>query len=156
MEPHTFQIITSAIAPIVMVSAAGLLFMGMQAKNLHLADRIRALTAEFRALTSKSTDQTRRAEIREQLVLFDQRIRLSQRALELLSIAIMCFVLTSLLLAATPWVSGLVMATSTAAIFVAGVLFLLLALLLEYREMHVGLKTIAIEVEGAVGDPRGR
>ena len=156
METQDLQVITSAVAPIVMVSAAGLLFMGMQAKNLHLADRTRALMAEYRTLTSKPTDQTRREEVLGQIVLFNQRILLSQRALELLYIAIVCFVLTSLFLAAAPWVSGLVTPASTAVIFVAGVMFLLLALLLEYGEMHVGLKTIAIEVEGALRDPRGR
>lgn len=36
MENHTVQVITSAVAPIVMVSAAGLLSTGVQAKNLHL------------------------------------------------------------------------------------------------------------------------
>lgn len=152
MGAQDLQVITSAVAPIVMVSAAGLLFMGVQAKNLHLADRVRALMAEYRTLTARPSDETRRAQILEQIVLFIQRIHLSQRALELLYIAIVCFVLTSLLLAAAPWVGGPVMPASTAGVFVAGVVFLLLALLLEYREMHVGLKTIAIEVEGALKD----
>jgi hypothetical protein len=152
MGAQDLPVITSAVAPIVMVSAAGLLFMGMQAKNLHLADRIRALMAEYRTLTARPTDETRRTQILEQIVLFIQRIHLSQRALELLYIAIVCFVLTSLLLAAAPWVSGLVMSASTAGVFVTGVVFLLLALLLEYREMRIGLKTIALEVEGTLKD----
>ena len=50
METQTFQVITSAVAPIVMVSAAGLLYTGVQAKNLHLADRLRALMCEYRTL----------------------------------------------------------------------------------------------------------
>lgn len=156
MGAQNFEVITSAAAPIVMVSAAGLLFMGVQAKNLHLADRIRALMTEYRTLTSRPADERRRKQIREQIVLFNRRVHLSQRALELLYIAIVCFVLTSLLLAAAPWVSGLVMPAGTAGVFIAGVMFLLLALLLEYREMHVGLKTIAIEMEGALTDNRGK
>jgi hypothetical protein len=48
------------------------------------------------------------------------------------------------------------MPASTAGVFIGGVKFLLLALLLEYRELHVGLKTIAIELEEALKDPRGR
>jgi uncharacterized protein DUF2721 len=156
MGAQNFEVITSAVAPIVMVSAAGLLFMGVQAKNLHLSDRIRTLMAEYRTLTARPADDARRQQILEQVVLFDRRIHLSQRALELLYIAIVCFVVTSLLLAAAPWVGGLVMPAMTAGVFVAGVVFLLLALLMEYREMHVGLKTIAIELEGALKDPRGR
>ena len=156
MDPQNLQVITSAVAPIVMVSAAGLLFMGMQAKNLHLSDRIRALMAEYRTLAARPADEARRKQIREQIVLFDQRIHLSQRALELLYIAIVCFVLTSLLLAAAPWVGGVVVPASTAGIFIVGVVFLLVALLLEYREMHVGLKTVAIEIEEAVKERRER
>jgi uncharacterized protein DUF2721 len=155
MESQNVQVITSAVAPIVMVSAAGLLFMGIQAKNLHLADRVRMLMAEYRTVTLRPTDDTRRAQIVEQLVLFNQRIHLSQRALELIYIAIVCFVLTSLLLAAAPWVSGLVVPAITAGVFIIGVVFLLLALLLEYREMHLGLRTVGIEIGEAVGNRRG-
>jgi hypothetical protein len=88
--------LTTAVAPIVLVSAAGLLFNGMQTKNLHLSDRIRALTAELRqpALTPD-----RRRQITDQLPYLVQHIRLNQHALELLYIAILCFVGTSLLLA---------------------------------------------------------
>src|SRR5438552_10579501 len=39
---------TSAVAPLVWVSAARLLFNGIQTKNLHLSDRMRALTGELR------------------------------------------------------------------------------------------------------------
>ena len=156
MDPQNLQVITSAVAPIVMVSAAGLLFMGVQTKNLHLSDRIRALMAEYRTLASGPAGETRRQQILQQVALFNQRIHLSQRALELLYIAIVCFVLTSLLLAASPWVGGLVVPASTAGVFVAGVLFLLVSLLMEYREMHVGLKTVAIEIEEAVKERRER
>jgi len=148
------DLITSAVAPIVIVSAAGLLFMGVQTKNLHLSDRIRTLMAEYRALTPKPADEARRQQILQQVVLFNRRIRLSQRSLELLYIAIVCFVLTSLFLAAAPWVGRFFMPVGTAGVFVAGVVFLLLALLMEYREMHVGLKTIATELEPALKDSR--
>ena len=46
MELHSLQFIPSALAPVVMVSASGLLFNGIQAKHLHSADRLRtSLTA---------------------------------------------------------------------------------------------------------------
>ncbi len=155
MDSQNFQVISQAVAPIVMVSAAGLLFMGLQAKNLHLADRVRGLMTEYRALTPAPSDKKRRSQIVEQLVLFDRRIHLSQRALEFLYLAIVCFVLTSLLLAAAPWVSTLMIPAIPAVIFIAGVGLVLLALLLEYREMHLGLKTIDIEIEGALKDRQG-
>ncbi|HSB82118.1 MAG TPA: DUF2721 domain-containing protein [Candidatus Methylomirabilis sp.] len=156
MESADIQVITQAVAPIVMVSAAGLLFMGLQAKNLHLADRVRGLMTEYRALSPGTTDEKRRSQIVEQIVLFDRRIHLSQRALELLYIAIVCFVLTSLLLAAAPWVRSLMIPAIPAGIFIAGVALVLLALLLEYREMHLGLRTIDLEIEDASKDRQSR
>jgi len=153
MEPQNGSLITAAVAPVVMVSAAGLLFMGVQAKNLHLADRLRALAAEHRALPVDAAGTARRAQIVRQLALFERRIRLSQRALELLYLALVCFVLTSLLLAATPWLSGLSRIVPEAVIFVLGVAFLLAALIAEYLEMRVGLETIAVETEDL---PSGR
>ncbi len=147
MEPLTGSLITSAVAPVVMVSAAGLLFMGVQAKNMQLADRIRALAAEYRALAADAAGRARREQITRQLVLFERRIRLSQRALELLYLALVCFVLTSFLLAATPWLGGLARMAPEAVLFLLGVAFLLAALIAEYLEMRVGLQTIAIETE---------
>ena len=60
MELQSFQVITSAIAPVVMVSATGLLFVGVRAKHLHLADRLRALMTEYRTLGTDATHQERR------------------------------------------------------------------------------------------------
>jgi uncharacterized protein DUF2721 len=148
MAPQTLESITSAVAPIVMVSAAGLLFNGMQAKNLHLSDRIRALAAEHR---HRDTAPERRAQITAQMALFDRRMRLSQRALELIYIAILCFVTTALLLASALWFGPPVLPAAITGIFVAGVGLLLVALALEFVEMRIGLKTIEIEVRDTLG-----
>jgi hypothetical protein len=122
--------------------------MGIQTKNLHLGDRVRSLTAEYRTLPPAAASQSRRDQIAGQLRLFERRIRLSQRALELLSIAIVCFVLTSLLLTATAWLGSLIRAV--AGVFVLGVLLLLAALVVEYLELRVGLATIALEIDDAL------
>jgi multisubunit Na+/H+ antiporter MnhB subunit len=98
VEP--LSLITAAVAPIVMLSATGLLFIGLQTRNLPLADRMRELAKEHRNLPA----EPRRAQRREaQLRLFERRICLSQRALELLYIALVGFIVTALLLAAMPW-----------------------------------------------------
>ncbi|HEV8673714.1 MAG TPA: DUF2721 domain-containing protein [Methylomirabilota bacterium] len=156
MDTPNLPLITSAVAPVVMVSAAGLLFMGMQTKNLHLADRVRALMVEYRGLGSSAAETERRDRIVQQLRLFEVRVRLSQRALELLYAAIVCFVLTSLLLAAGAWSTSEVLTVASAGIFVVGVGLLLTALIMEFREMRVGLKTIGIEMEPALRAPAER
>ncbi len=148
MDAQSLEGLTSAVAPIVMVSAAGLLFNGVQAKNLHLSDRIRSLAAEYR---HQETTPDRRAQVTAQVGLFDKRIRLSQGALELLYIAILSFVANSLLLASSLWIGPRVLPAVTTGIFVLGVLLLFVALVLEFVEMWVGLKTIEIEVESALG-----
>ncbi len=142
MDPQGAQGLTAAVAPIVLVSAAGLLYNGVQTKNLHLSDRIRALTAELR---NPAITPDRRQQVTEQLPYFDKRIRFSQHALELLYVAILCFVGTSLLLASTLWVGPPALPIVITTVFVAGVALLSLALGLEFVEMWIGLKTIEIE-----------
>jgi uncharacterized membrane protein (DUF485 family) len=154
METSTVDVITTAVAPIVMVSATGLLFIGVQTKNLHLADRVRDLMREYRE--TDSNDTNRREAIRAQIVLFEKRIRLSQRALESLYGAIVSFVMTTLLLAVAPWTGQPIVSTSvTGGIFILGIASLLLALVLEFLEMRAGLSTIAIETR-AVSEDSGR
>jgi hypothetical protein len=151
METSTVDVIATAVAPIVMVSATGLLFIGVQTKNLHLADRVRDLMREYRATDPK--DKERREAIRAQIVLFEKRIRLSQRALESLYGAIISFVTTTLLLAVAPWIGQTAVPTLvTGGIFILGVASLLLALVLEFLEMRAGLSTIAIETRVASED----
>jgi hypothetical protein len=150
MEPKTLESITSAVAPVVMVSAAGLLLLGIQTKNLHLADRLRGLTAEYRTLAGDARGQERRRQIRDQLPLFTRRIRLTQRSLELLYVAMVCFVMTSLVLASGSWLGGAVVPVLAALLFLGGVSVLLVALLVEFLEMRAGLLTIGVEIEGTM------
>ena len=151
MEPPNLQAITSAVAPVVMVSAAGLIVMGVQTKNLHLADRIRTLASEYRSLTGEPRDP-RREPLRRQLEQLARRIRLSQWALEFLYISIVCFVTTSLILASSAWVGGPGLLVLVALLFLVGVGFFLIALLVEYMEMRLALSTIAIEIASTLAD----
>lgn len=150
MEPKTLESITSAVAPVVMVSAAGLLLLGIQTKNLHLADRLRGLTTEYRVLGDDGDGKERRRQILDQLPLFARRIRLTQRSLELLYVSVVCFVMTSLVLAAEPWLGSALVPVLAALLFLGGVSFMLIALLVEFLEMRAGLATIRVEVAGIV------
>jgi Protein of unknown function (DUF2721) len=143
MDASSLESLTAAVAPVVMVSAAGLLFNGVQTKNLHLSDRIRSLAAEHRDPT---TTRDRQAQLLAQLPLFDKRIRLSQRSLEMIYVAIVCFVITSLLLASTLWIGPPALPIVVTLIFLAGVAALTLALCLEFIEMWLSLRTIEIEM----------
>ena len=149
MEISTADVIATAVAPIVMVSATGLLFIGVQTKNIHLADRVRELMSEYRE-AMRCEDRERRAAATDQIALLERRIRLSQRALEFLCAAIVSFVTTTLLLAVTPWIGQTAVPSPvTAVLFVLGIASLLLALVLEFLEMRAGLSTIAIATRAA-------
>jgi uncharacterized protein DUF2721 len=143
MDTVSLQGLTTAVAPVVMVSAAGLLFNGVQTKNLHLSDRIRGLLAEWR---DADTDPARRRQIVTELVFFRRRIRLSQWSLEMIYGAIVCFVVTSLLLASSLWIGPRVLPIVITSIFVVGVALLIVALMLEFVEMWISLRTIEIEI----------
>jgi uncharacterized membrane protein (DUF485 family) len=98
-------------------------------------------------------DRERREAVRAQIALFERRIRLSQRALELLYGAIVSFVTTTLLLAVAPWMGQTTVPSPvTAGIFILGIASLLLALVLEFLEMQAGLSTIAIVIRVACED----
>ena len=140
--------LTAAVAPVVMVSAAGLLLSGVQAKNLHLADRIRGLATELR--TGPTSDRRRR-QILEQLPLFRRRIKLSQWSLDMLYVSIICFVLTSLTLVSGPWIGLRSLPLITTLMFAVGVAVLVVALVFEFVEMTVALRTIDIEVRDVEG-----
>jgi hypothetical protein len=153
MEVPTVDVIATAVAPIVMVSATGLLFIGVQTKHIHLADRARDLITEHRKAI-RCKDRGRREAVTAQILLFERRIRLSQRALELLCSAIVSFVTTTLLLAVAPWMGQTAVPPPViAGIFILGIGCLLLALVLEFLEMRAGLSTIAIATRAACDDP---
>lgn len=149
MDGQSLDSLTAAVAPVVMVSAAGLLFNGVQAKNLHLSDRIRALAAEMR---HPELTPTRRTQVLGQLALFHTRIRLSQWSLDFIYLAILCFILTSLLLASTLWIGPPALPALITAVFLLGVAVLVVALGLEFVEMAIALRTIDIEIRGALQD----
>jgi uncharacterized protein DUF2721 len=144
MPTDTVAALSSAVAPIVMVSAAALLFNGVQAKNLHLSDRIRAVLTELR---HPETAEARRGQLRVQLRLFDRRIRLSQWALDMIYVAMLCFMSTSLLLVFGVWFGAPIVSVATVALFAIGVAVLVVALALEFVELWMSLKTIHIEMQ---------
>src|SRR5439155_25099368 len=86
---------SAAVTPIVMISAAAALILGLNQKHNSLSERLRALMGEFRA---PGTTPERRENLREQVALFQLRFRYVDRAMSWLYGAVACFVLTALLI----------------------------------------------------------
>src|SRR5436309_10350926 len=75
MPPATsvaLTVISAAVTPIVMISAAAALILGLNQKHNSLSERLRQLMAEFR---TPQTTAERRANIWEQVILFRLRFR---------------------------------------------------------------------------------
>ena len=69
--------IGAAVTPVVMISANAILVGAISSKHQGMADRMRALTAEWRL---PGTTPERHAAIREQIIVFEARMRWISRA----------------------------------------------------------------------------
>ena len=139
------KIVTTAVAPVVMISATAILISGISSKHQSLSDRLRALAAEYR---NPQTGDDRRVNLRAQIQLFQKRIRYVSRAHISLFCATACFVSMVLVLAFTQRISTLIFWTLPS--FLAGVILLLCAVLYEILELLLAGRTLRLEITGTL------
>jgi hypothetical protein len=143
------QEIGAAVTPAVMVSACGLIALGLDNQISRMANRLRELAREHR---SPDASSGRRAAVAHQVAILDRRHALYYRALILNYAALFAFVLTSLLWlaqAAFPLPPEL-----PVVVFALGVLLLAGMAVLVIAAIHHARHTIeaeAAEVLGADG-----
>jgi hypothetical protein len=150
------QLITAAVTPVVMVSVGAVLILGINSKHQSIADRIRNLTGEFR---HPDTTASRKDAISRQMVLFRQRVSYASTAQSLLYLAIALFLATVILIILSR--TGLSWTPAAFGLFLAGVLLMLTAVILEFRELRLASRTLAMEMEESVStaaarEPEGR
>src|SRR5512138_1801848 len=90
---NALQQIAAAVTPAVMVSACGLIALGLDNQTARMAARLRELAREWRAIE----ESPRRALVAAQVAVLDRRHGLYSRALLLNYGALFSFVVTSLL-----------------------------------------------------------
>ncbi|WP_242395597.1 DUF2721 domain-containing protein [Anaeromyxobacter oryzisoli] len=90
---NAIQQIGAAVTPAVMVSACGLIALGLDNQAARMSARLRELAREWRELPA---DTARRALVRSQIEVLDRRHGLYSRALLLNYGALFAFVVTSL------------------------------------------------------------
>ena len=101
MNANPLQQIAAAVTPAVMVSACGLVALGLDNQTARMAMRLRELAHEWRELPE---DAVRRGMLAAQVRVLDRRHGLYSRALLLNYGALFAFVVTSLLwLAQSYW-----------------------------------------------------
>ena len=153
MPPDTsaaLAVISAAVTPVVMISAAAALILGLNQKQNSLSERLRALMAEFRA---PGTTEERRANIERQVALFRDRFRYVDRAVRWLYGAVTCFVLCALIITL---ISHERIGWDPAAIllFEFGILLMLGAVVEGLLELRLTRRTIDLELEDAPPAPR--
>jgi hypothetical protein len=138
MEP--LQQIAAAVTPAVMVSACGLIALGLDNQISRMANRLRELVREHR---TPGAPAERRAAIAGQVAVLDKRHALYYRALILNYAAMFSFLVTSLLwlaLALVPVPPGL-----PVLVFALGVLMLAAMAVLVIASIHLARTTVEAE-----------
>ena len=144
------QIIGAAVTPVVMISACASLILGINAKHTGLADRARAVAAELRSLPP---DARRRVSLLLQVQLFQRRFRMTWLSLTVLYAAVAIFTLTTLvILVGRHHLND--SNRPALALFLLGVVLMLLASGLEILETLLASRTLAAELSDvAPGHP---
>ena len=148
---NPLQLVASAVTPAVMVSACGLIALGLDNQISRMATRLRELVREHRAPESSAE---RRATLAEQVAVLNRRHALYYRAIVLNYAAVFAFVLTSALwlgqeqFSLPPELPELV--------FAMGVVLLAGTALFVIASIHHARATIQAEADEVLGQRRER
>ncbi len=148
--PNATNIISVAVAPVVLISAVAILLSGYTGKYGNISDRLRALAAEYRRA---DTSPARRATLRPQIRLFHRRVVAVWLVSTLLSLALLTFVGTvlSVIVAVREVRLGVV----SAATLVIGLVLVGAAILADLYEIRLARLTIAGELSDIFAEDAG-
>jgi hypothetical protein len=148
------EIIQSMLAPGIMISACGLLLLGMNSKYSLVVTRIRALDEEKRKLklladVNKITkDQEKRLNsISTQIGKFSYRIRMVRNAVIYYSIAVAFFILTCLTIGLHFIIKNIDLTGIVLLLFLVGMLSVFAGIMFACREVLKGYQIALIEIK---------
>ncbi len=150
MSDSVSGLIQIMLAPGIMISACGLLLLGMNNKYSLVVNRIRLLNEERRRLRTEeevvSNKKKRHKSIELQISKLSYRIFLIRNAVFSYSLAVAFFIIASLLIGLNQInsISGLNWAVITA--FLVGMLFVLSGVIFAAIEVWKGFKIVQIEI----------
>ncbi len=147
---QAIQFISGLLAPAIMISSCGLILLGVQSKYSNIIDRIRELNDEKRRLEStESMDAAQDRRMRSLKVQIEKlliRAKLDRNGILSLYLAIISFILTSLLIAPAYFgYFGLILLAI--AFFVAGIALVLTGVVYVALEVSRSYKVVKYEVE---------
>ena len=153
MEAHIVQLIQGMLAPGVMISACGLLLLGMNNKYSLVVNRIRLLNEEkrklFHQLEIDSLDSNRLNNIELQISHLIGRISLVRNAVFSYSLAVALFIVSSVLIGVTlnertsgfDWLIVAFFFTGMFAVFV-GIIFAAIEVWKGYRIVKIEISEV--------------
>lgn len=138
------------LAPGIMISACGLLILGMNNKYSLVVNRIRLLNDERRRLRSEEEDKSnkkkRHKSIEIQIVHLNYRIILVRNAVFSYSLAVAFFIISSLLIGLYQINSVIVVNWAVIVCFLAGMIFVFAGIVFAAFEVWKGYKIVQIEI----------
>lgn len=146
MDETIIEIIKGMLAPGIMISACGLLLLGMNNKYSLVVNRIRTLNTEFRGLEENNTE--RKKSILAQLPLLINRMRLIRNAVWLYTIAIAMFIFSIFSIGVYLVIGKTSLLTIISiGVFVIAMLSVLLGIYHAAKEVRLGYKILRIETK---------
>lgn len=142
--------IQTILAPAVMISACGLLLLGMQNRYGRINDRLRALARErLDLLPRRDTPQAqvRLDAIERQIPDLLARLRIQRNAVYDLFAAVIVFVVDAFVIAASLFVRAAWLNAAALAVFLVGMGLVLWAMVLAAREIAISARAVTLEVE---------
>ena len=151
MEYSIVKVIQAMLAPGLMISACGLLILGMNNKYSIVVNRIRLLNDEKRKiihLDKRIEDDTRRENIiRVQIDRLNERVRIVRNAVFAYSFAVACFIISSLCIGINLYTQSGEVEFLSLMFFLIGMLTVFIGVVFAANESLKGYKIIRIEIE---------
>ena len=148
------EVIQLMLAPGLMISACGLLLLGMNNKYSLVVNRIRLLNDEKRKLVDRSeesdttlSDNVRLESISKQIEKLVYRVKLVKRAVQNYTIAVALFILTSILIGISYLFKMDNFQYLITIIFLLGMLLVLAGAVFAAYETKKGYEIINLEVD---------
>ena len=136
-----YRILTSMLAPALLMAATGSLLVSANARLARVVDRLRAIMAQL-----DESDETTRAQVEDQILRHRRRAHLVLRACLMLYLGLGAFVGTSLALAVDA-LAGFRLPYLPTGLAVVGVLGLLGASLYLGREVSLSVQSFDAELD---------
>lgn len=154
MQNTIVEIIQAMLVPGLMVSACGLLLLGMNNKYSMIVNRIRLLNQEDRSISPEknSEGQNRHVNIELQLSKLFYRLKLVRNAVFFYSVAIASFIVSSLFIGLKFLLDSGSIEVLIVIFFLLGMLFVLCGIILAANEVLRGYQIIKIEITRSTKD----